>query len=246
MDVLSVIGIVLAFAAIVGGNFLEGGSLSALLNFPAALIVVGGTFAAATLQSSPQVMVRAMNMFFWIFSPPPVMFRRGLDKVSNWAHSARRDGLLGLETLAEIEPNRFARKGLQLLVDGNEPEFIRNVMEMESGLLEQRDIDAAKFFESMGGYSPTIGIMGAVIGLIQVMGNLADPGMLGPGIAVAFVATIYGVGFANLFLIPVASKLKACVRTEARFRELLIEGIIAIADGENPKAIELKLNSYLH
>lgn len=245
MDVLSVIGIILAFAAIIGGNFLEGGSFSALVNLPAAIIVVGGTLAAAMLQSSPRVLSRALNMSVWIISPPQVMFQRGLDKVSNWAHSARRDGLLGLETLAETEPNRFARKGLQLLVDGNEPETIRNVMEAESLLIEQRDIDAAKFYESMGGYAPTIGIIGAVIGLIHVMGNLADPSRLGPGIAVAFVATIYGVGFANLILIPVAVKLKECVRTEARFRELLIEGIIAIADGENPKAIELKLSGYL-
>ena len=133
-----------------------------------------------------------------------------------------------------------------MLVDGSEPENIRNVMESESVLLEQRDVDAAKFYESMGGYAPTIGILGAVMGLIHVMGNLADPSRLGSGIAVAFVATIYGVGLANLFLLPVANKLRRCARMESQYRELIIEGIIAIADGENPRAIELKLNGFLH
>ena len=198
----------MAFAAIIGGNFLEGGTFGSLVNLPAAVIVIGGTLAAAMLQSSPKNLSRALRMLVWIVAPPPVVFQQGLDKVISWAHTARRDGLLGLETLAESEPSRFARKGLQLLVDGNEPETIRNVMEAESFHIEQRDIDAARFYESMGGYSPTIGIIGAVMGLIHVMGNLSDPSRLGSGIAVAFVATIYGVGFANLLLIPIAGKLK--------------------------------------
>ena len=139
-----------------------------------------------------------------------------------------------------------ARKGLQLLVDGCEPQNIRAVMEVESVMLEQRDVDAAKFYESMGGYAPTIGIIGAVMGLIQVMSNLSDPSKLGAGIAIAFVATIYGVGLANLLLLPIASKLRSIARVEAEFRDLIIEGIISIAEGENPKAIELKLNGFLH
>ena len=153
-----------------------------------------------------------------------------------WATTARREGLLGLEAVAEMEPDAFARRGLQLLVDGNEPEAIRSVLESESGLREQRDVDAAKFYESMGGYAPTIGIIGAVVGLIHVMGNLADPASVGPGIAVAFVATIYGVALANLFFLPIAGKLRSCVREAAQYREMIIEGIIAIADGENPRS----------
>jgi len=166
-------------------------------------------------------------------------------QVVRWATTARREGLLGLEAVAELEPDAFARRGLQLLVDGNEPEAIRSVLESESGLREQRDVDAAKFYESMGGYAPTIGIIGAVVGLIHVMGNLADPANVGPGIAVAFVATIYGVALANLFFLPIAAKLRSCVREAAQYREMIIEGIIAIADGENPRAIELRLSGYL-
>jgi chemotaxis protein MotA len=246
MDILSILGVILGFAAIIGGNFLEGGSLSALLNGPAAIIVFGGTFAAVMLQTSWPAFKAALTNIVLVFRPPSVAFKAGVDKVVRWAMSARKEGLLGLETIAETEQDLFARKGLQLLVDGSEPENIRNVLEVESIVLEQRDVDAAQFYESMGGYSPTIGIIGAVMGLIHVMGNLADPSKLGAGIAVAFVATIYGVAFANLFLLPVASKLRGLARSRALYRELVIEGIISIAEGENPRAIELKLNGFLH
>lgn len=246
MDVLSIIGVILGFAAIIGGNYLEGGSLGALVNVPAAVIVIGGTIGAAMLQTPIVGLRRAMKRLRWIFSPPHPPFDRGVDKVVRWAVAARKEGLLGLESIAEAEADFFARKGLQLLVDGSEPENIRSVMEVESLVLEQRDIDAAKFYESMGGYAPTIGIIGAVMGLIQVMSNLSDPSKLGEGIAIAFVATIYGVGFANLLLLPVASKLRNLSRAQTQFRELMIEGIISIAEGENPRAIELKLNGFLH
>ncbi len=246
MDILSILGVILGFAAILGGNFLEGGTLAALVNVPAALIVIGGTTGAAMLQTSWSGMKLATSRLRWVFSPPNIAFNRGVDKVVRWAVSARKEGLLGLETIAETEDDFFARKGLQLLVDGSEPENIRSIMEVESLLLEQRDVDAARFYESMGGYAPTIGIIGAVMGLIQVMSNLSDPSKLGSGIAIAFVATIYGVGFANLLLLPIANKLRAIARREADFRDLIIEGIISIAEGENPRAIELKLNGFLH
>lgn len=246
MDLLSIFGVLLALIAIIGGNYLEGGSASALVNLPAAFIVVGGTLGAAMLQTSADNFKFAMTQFRSVFSPPVFNFKKAIARVSHWAAIARKDGLLGLETIAEKEVDLFARKGLQLLVDGTEPENIRNVLDVESLVIEQRDMDASKFYESMGGYSPTIGIIGAVLGLIHVMGNLADPGKLGAGIAVAFVATIYGVGFANLFLLPIASKLRAIARSRARYRELIIEGIISIAEGENPRAIELKLDGFLH
>jgi len=245
MDVLSIIGVIIGFAAIVAGNFLEGGQFSALINVPAGVLVLGGTIGAGLLQMPRDRLRRAWEMLAWIFVPPQQRFDEGVERVVRWAATARREGLLGLESVAEIESDPFARKGLQLLVDGNEPEAIRNVLESESGLQEQRDTDAAKFYESMGGYAPTIGIIGAVVGLIHVMGNLEDPARVGPGIAVAFVATIYGVGLANLFFLPVASKLRSCVREAAQYREMIIEGIIAIADGENPRAIEMRLSGYL-
>jgi chemotaxis protein MotA len=245
MDLLSLIGVIIGFAAIIGGNYLEGGHMSALVNLPAGIIVIGGTVGAALLQTPMLNVKRALAMLPWVWSPPKLSFKQGVKKLVGWAQTARKEGLLGLEVLAESETDRFARKGLQLLVDGNEPESIRNVLEMESYLIEQRDIDSARFFESMGGYAPTIGIVGAVMGLIHVMGNLADPSKLGPGIAVAFVATIYGVASANLIFLPIANKLKACVKREANYREMVVEGIISIADGENPRAIDLKLNGYV-
>ena len=245
MDILSILGVIIGFAAIIGGNFLEGGHLSALVNIPAAVIVIGGTLGAGMLQTPMYNLRRALVMLAWVFRPPSFGFKQGVDKVVRWAMTARKEGLLGLETTAELESDLFARKGLQLLVDGTEPESIRGALENESTLHEQRDVDAARFFESLGGYAPTIGIIGAVMGLIHVMGNLSDPELLGPGIAVAFVATIYGVGLANLVFLPIASKLRSSVREAGRYRELLIEGLIAISDGENPRTIEMRLSGYL-
>lgn len=244
MDILSIIGVVIGFAAIIGGNFLEGGHINGLMNGPAGLIVVGGTLGAAALQTPRAVFVRAMRLTKWVISPPDDNFEDTLKRIIGWANVARRNGLLGLEKVANGEKNPFAKKGLQLLVDGKEPEQIRMVMELELISRERRNLDAAKVYEAMGGYAPTIGIIGAVMGLIHVMGNLADPSMLGSGIAVAFVATIYGVGLANLFLIPVANKLRAYVRHESHVREMVIAGLMAIAEGENPRSISDKLKGF--
>lgn len=246
MDILSVIGVLIGVTTLLGGNFLEGGAWQSLVNGPAALIVIGGTIGAAILQTPKPSMKRALSLFTWVFKPPRLQFNKGIKQVSFWAKTARKEGLLGLENIAEREKDHFSKKGLQLLVDGSEPDVIRHVLETDLIVSEQRDFDAVNFYESMGGYAPTIGIIGAVMGLIHVMRNLTDPAALGPGIAVAFVATIYGVALANLFLLPVANKLRHCVREKGQYRELMIEGIIAIADGENPKAIEMKLSGYLH
>jgi chemotaxis protein MotA len=245
MDVLSLIGIIMAFVAIIGGNYLEGGHLSALANGPAALIVMGGTVGAALLQSPMSAFKRAMQILVWILFPPHVDLAGGIDRVVNWSLTARKEGLLGLEGVADTEPDDYSRKGLQLLVDGAEPESIRSILEVDFYTQESRDIDAAKVFESMGGYAPTIGIIGAVMGLIHVMGNLGDPSQLGSGIAVAFVATIYGVASANLVLLPIASKLKSIAMRQSRYREMLLEGILSIAEGENPRSIELKLQGFM-
>lgn len=245
MDVLSILGVIIGFASLLGGNLMEGGSWQSLVNGPAAVIVIGGTFGAAILQTPKASLRRALQLFSWVFVPPVNVFHEGVARIVRWAVAARKEGLLGLETLSETEVDVFSRRGLELLVDGSEPEAIRRVLETELIIQEQRDNDAVKFYESMGGYAPTIGIIGAVMGLIHVMRNLADPNELGPGIAIAFVATIYGVAFANLLLLPIANKLKMCINERSQFRELIIEGIIAIAEGENPRAIEMKLNGYL-
>ena len=169
-----------------------------------------------------------------------------IEKIVNWSNIARKEGLLGLETIAENEEDEFASKGLQLLVDGSEPDVIRSILEVEVGVKEHFDTQAAKFYEGLGGYSPTIGIIGAVMGLIHVMNNLADPSKLGGGIATAFVATIYGVGMANILFLPMANKIKNLVHHQTQFREMMIDGIISIAEGENPRNIETKLKGYFH
>ena len=245
IDFLSFLGILIAFAAILGGNWLEGGHVDALVNGPAIIIVLGGTVGAILLQTPIPVFLHAMRLAGQVFVTPAMDLPRTIAKLVNWSELARRDGLLGLETAAETEPDLFIRKGMQLLVDGSEPDTIRGVLEVELDAQEHLELQAAKVFEGMGGYSPTIGIIGAVMGLIHVMQNLADPGKLGSGIATAFVATIYGVGLANLFLLPFAAKLKTHVQGRPQYRELIIAGIAAIAEGENPRNIELKLQGFL-
>lgn len=245
MDVLSLVGLVMAFVAIIGGNYLEGGHIAGLLNGPAALIVFGGTLGAALLQTPVSHFKRATQILSWVIFPPYANLLSAINNVIGWSMTARKDGLLGLEAIADAELDPYAQKGLQLLVDGVETEDIRSIMEVDLYTQEDRDLNAAKFFECMGGYAPTIGIIGAVMGLIHVMGNLADPSQLGSGIAVAFVATIYGIGSANLLFLPIASKIKTMVIRQSRYREMLLEGILSIADGENPRSIELKLQGFM-
>ena len=245
MDMLSLVGLVMAFVAIIGGNYLEGGHVGALINGPAALIVFGGTFGAALLQTPVSHFKRAIQIVSWVMFPPRVNMPDAINRVIGWSMTARKDGLLGLESVAEAELDLYSQKGLQLLVDGMESEGIRSILEVDLYTQEERDLQAAKFYECMGGYAPTIGIIGAVMGLIHVMGNLADPSQLGSGIAVAFVATIYGIGSANLLFLPVASKIKVSVMRQSRYRELLLEGILSIAEGENPRSIELKLQGFM-
>jgi len=246
MDILTIVGIIVALGAILGGNILEGGQTSSLVQLTAFVIVAGGTVGAIMIQVPIATFKRAMVIASWVFMPPKQSPQEAIEKIVAWSNIARREGLLGLEAIAEEEPDLFARKGLQLLVDGNEPEAIRGILEVDLGTQEYRDNEAAKVYEGMGGYSPTIGIIGAVMGLIHVMNNLADPSMLGSGIAVAFVATIYGVGLANLFFLPIAAKLKGLIHAQASFREMVLEGVVSIAEGENPRNIETKLNGYLH
>ena len=246
MDVLSILGLLLGVAAILLGQHLEGGQLATLLNGPALLIVLGGTIGAVMVQTPMHTFLRALRMVTWTFYPPRIDFTETIQQIISWSRTARREGLLGLENIAQEDIDGFAQKGLQLLVDGSEPESIRRVLDIEIDSREKFDQRGAKVFESMGGYSPTLGIIGAVLGLIQVMGNLSDPGKLGDGIAVAFVATIYGVGAANLLFLPVANKLKTYAMNFTLHRELILEGIVSIAEGENPRNIEAKLLGYLY
>jgi chemotaxis protein MotA len=244
-DVISVVGILISFTAILGGQFLEGGHMMSLVQVTAFIIVLGGTFGACMLQYSLPEFLQGIKLLRWIVLPPHIDLEVVIGEIISWGQTARRGGLLSLEPiLAEME-DPFMRKGLQLLVDGAEPEKLREAMEVEMFAYEEHYKMAAKVWESAGGYSPTIGILGAVMGLIHVMENLSDPAKLGGGIAVAFVATIYGVGSANLFFLPMANKLKAIIGREVVKREMVIEGLVGIANGENPRLIETKLRGFI-
>ncbi len=244
MDFLTIIGTVVALGAIIGGNLLEGGHTDSLIQGTAFFIVMGGTIGAVMVQTPLTIFIHSLKRALWVVIPPKVATDEMVDKILEWSQIARREGLLGLQDVSDEEPDEFSKKGLQMLVDGNEPEAIRTVLETDLTLSETRDTNAAKVYEAFGGYTPTIGIIGAVMGLIHVMNNLADPAALGPGIAVAFVATIYGIGLANIFFLPMAAKLKSIIADQTQFREMIIDGLVSVAEGENPRSIESKLASY--
>jgi chemotaxis protein MotA len=246
LDILSIVGLVLALNAILVGAVLKGAGLMALVSSAAFMIVVVGTIAAIFIQTPLPVMRRALKIVPWVLRPPVRDGQLLIVKIVEWSNIARKQGLLGLEQMIERETDDFVRKALQLVVDGNEPDTISNVMYVDLNMREHADTTAAKVFEGMGVYSPTLGIIGAVLGLMAVLQNLADPSKLGHGIAAAFTATVYGIGFANLFFLPVAAKLKVIIARQSQFREMVVDGMLCIAQGENPRAIEAKLQGYLH
>jgi chemotaxis protein MotA len=245
MDKISVLGLVVGLIAILGGQVLEGGHIASLVQPTAFLIVFGGTMGAVMLQSPYATFVRGLRMVAWVWAPPPVDYRGVIRQIIEWSQLARREGLLALENTMSRQRDEFARKGLQLLVDGAEPERLREVLEVDIGTYERELKMSARIWEAAGGYSPTIGILGAVLGLIHVMENLSDPSKLGEGIAVAFVATIYGVGFANLIFLPMSNKLRAHIDRMVSRREMIIDGLVGIANGDNPHIIEGRLQGYI-
>ncbi len=245
MDLLSIGGLIVGVAALLGGNLLEGGQLIALLNGPALIIVLGGTLGAVLLQTPWSAVKNLFAMLRWVFSPPIFNTQLMIDKLLSWSRIARKDGFLALDPLLEGETDEFVKKGLQLLIDGSNANKVRDLLEADSYTVEMRYLQAAHILESMGGYAPTMGIIGAVMGLIHVMGNLINPAEVGPGIAVAFIATIYGIGLANLLFFPVASKLKSVTHQIMQHRELILDGVIAIAEGDHPAHIEMRLMCYM-
>jgi len=245
MDLISIIGTILAFAVLIVGAILKGTDVSALWNPAAFTIVFGGTIAAIMLHTQGRVLKRAMGMLGMVYKPPSLQPENLISRVVGWSEISRRQGLLGLETQIDAEPDPFIKKGLQMLVDGSEPEAIRSVLEVELETREHADLNAAKVYENAGVYSPTMGIIGAVLGLMAVMRDLTDPTKLGHGIAAAFVATIYGISLANLLLLPMGSRLKALINKQTQVREIVIEGLVSIAQGDNPRQIESKLQGYL-
>ncbi len=245
LDTTSLIGIFMAFGAILGGQVLEGGHVGSLLQLTAFIIVIGGTLGAVLIQFSPPIFMLGMRMLKWVFFSPSIVLEQVIEQVVGWGNTARRGGLLSLEPLLEEMDDPFMKKGLQMLVDGAEPDKLREMMEVEMAAYDEHYRNAAKVWEAAGGYSPTIGILGAVMGLIHVMENLSDPTKLGAGIAVAFVATIYGVGGANLLYLPFCNKIRAVIAREMVKRAMVVEGLVAVANGENPRLIETRLRGFI-
>lgn len=245
MDLLTIMGLALGFGAILGGQVLEGGSMHSIMQLTAAIIVLGGTIGAVMINYPMSTFLLALKNAKYALVNPKEDPIKIIKLLSNLASVARKDGLLALESMIKKIEDPFLKKGLQLVVDGTEPKLTRDILEIEISYSEEYHIASAKVFESAGGYAPTIGILGAVMGLIHVMENLADPTKLGAGIAVAFVATVYGVGTANLLWLPIAGKMKYKIRDEAIIKEMIIEGLISLSEGENPKRVEEKLTGFL-
>jgi len=245
MDRGSLIGIVLGAAAILGGQAIEGGQLGILMQPAAFVIVVVGTLAAVLLHHPLPVFMQGLRMAKWAFRPPESDAQGLIRRVVQWSHAARADGILSLEKYLNMTRDPFQKTGLQLLIDGADAAKLRETLDVQIISFETSERQAARVWEIAGGYAPTLGILGAVLGLIHVMENLSDPSKLGTGIAVAFVATIYGVGLANLVFLPVVNKIKFSIADRVTEREILCDGLIGIVQGDNPRIIEARLKGYL-
>lgn len=244
MDKLSLFGILVAVGGILGGQWLEGGSIDVLMQLAAFAIVFGGTIGAVMLQHPVHVFMTGLKMGGWVFVPPVIDMQKLSYQITAWGSVARKDGILALEAQLRNIEDPFVAKGVQLLVDGNSAEKIRAILDIDLQSYETLRWQAARVWESAAGYAPTIGILGAVLGLVHVMQSLGEPAKLGAGIAVAFIATIYGVGSANLLFLPIAGKLKIIIQQQVNMREMLIDGLCMIANAENPRFIESKLRGY--
>jgi chemotaxis protein MotA len=246
LDVGTLAGLACAFGLILIGNHLEGGHLSSIIQPTAALIVFGGTLGAVMVGFPLEDFVRAVKSLPAFFGNKAQDGRAVLDEIVRYAQIARREGIIALEEHVQKAADPFFRKAFLMVVDGIDSKSISEALELELSELDERGEVPAKVYEAAGGYCPTIGILGAVLGLIHVMSNLSDINKVGSGIAVAFVATIYGVGAANIVFLPAANKLKMKHRAEMVLREMIMHGAIAIQQGENPKLIENKLSVFVH
>ena len=244
-DLATLGGLLLAVGGIAGGLVMEGGRLQDVAQITSALIVLGGTIGAVMITTPLPLLIRAAKQLGNVFFSSTQAMAGRIEEIVELAILARRNGILSLEWQASRIDDPFLRNVLDLAVDGVEPAKIRDIMELDIGLFEQNADAEAAVFEAAGGYAPTIGIIGAVLGLIQVMKNLANVDEVGRGIAVAFVSTIYGVASANLFFLPAAGKLKARAHELVRIRELTLEGILGIAEGVNHRLIRIKLEAFL-
>ena len=245
MDLGTILGISLALIGILLGQLLEGGSILQILQPTAFLIVFGGTIGATMIGFPLSAFMKATSDLIYVFMEEKTQPNGVIDQVIQFTNKARREGIISLEKDAEGVEDPFFKKSIMMTVDGIEPRELRETMEMELQYMEERGEISSKIFEAAGGYAPTIGIIGAVLGLIVVMQHLDNIDEVGHGIAVAFVATIYGVGAANIFFLPAAAKLKLKARKRIIIKEMMLEGTLGILEGQNPRVIEGKLTSFL-
>jgi chemotaxis protein MotA len=245
MDKATLIGLVLGIGAVIGGQALEGGSVGSIMQVTAAIIVFGGTFGAVFVSFPFNDVLGGFKGIKKIIQEPLLNPYSVITQITNYANKARKEGILSLEKEIKNIEEPFLKKALTMAVDGVEPHALREAMEMELEYLDEHGKVSAKIFKAAGGYAPTIGILGAVLGLIHVMENLNDPSKLGAGIATAFVATVYGVGSANLLFLPISNKMEVRHRHGMIIKEMMLEGIVAVSTGENPRLIEEKLNAFL-
>lgn len=246
MDMATIIGVLVALGAILAGHVIEGGHLGSILQPTAGIIVIGGTLGSVMVQFPVSTLKNTVRALRQAFAPRDHDLGGVVRTIVQLANRARRDGLVAIEDQAAAIEDSFMRRALELAIDGTEAKQLRAALEIELDQIEHEGEGPGKVLEAAGGYSPTIGILGAVLGLIHVMENLSDPSKLGAGIAVAFVATVYGVGTANLLFLPIGNKLKIRFKEEMVRYELILEGVCAIAEGENPRLIERKLSVYVH
>jgi chemotaxis protein MotA len=244
LDLATLLGLVVALGGIFGGLLLDGGKITDISQLTAALIVLGGTTGAVMVSTPLTVLKGGVGRLVSVFRDAAARLDELIEEIIGYATKARKNGLVSLEQQALEIQDPFLRKALTLAVDGTDLQEIRRMLELEIGLEEQHAEAEAKVFECAGGYAPTVGIIGAVMGLIQVMKNLANIDEVGHGIAVAFVATVYGVATANLFFLPAAAKIKARAHAETQRKELILEGVSGIVEGMNPKLIRVKLEAY--
>jgi len=243
-DIATFAGLIVATVGIVGGLLLEGGAIHDIAQYTAAVIVLGGTIGAVLVSTPMNVVAGAMKRFGGVFIVKSSAPDEVMERIIDYASRARRNGIVSLEQEANTIPDPFLKKALNLAVDGTDLQELRRMLELEISLEEHHAEQQAKVFEAAGGYAPTVGIIGAVMGLIQVMKNLSDIDQVGHGIAVAFVATVYGVGLANILFLPAANKIKARAHEEMQMRELVLEGVVGIVEGLNPKLIRSKLEAF--
>lgn len=245
MDITTLIGILAGLGALIGGFLWEGGQVTGLFQKTAALIVFGGTFAAVVISFTSARLKTIPHALQFAFSRHKGDMNQLVEDVVDMATTARRSGVLALERKSQNHPDAFLREGIQMVVDGTDPEIVKQILELDIDAVEQKHEGYAKIFEAAGGYAPTMGIIGTVMGLIHVLGNLSAPTDLGPSIAVAFTATLYGVASANIIFLPIASKIKSRSADEIQNMEFLLQGILSIQNGDHPLIVRKKLGSFV-